>query len=47
MTFDKFCLDMWLENCVERDSVGEPLLRKVEYITSNKEFLREEYEKHV
>jgi len=43
MTFDRFCIDMWLENCIERDALGDPLLKRAEYIELNKEFLKNKY----
>ena len=35
---------MWLENCIERDAMGDPLLGREEYITANQEFLKNKYE---
>jgi len=44
--FDNFCKNMWLEDCIERDAKGEPLLRKAEYISLNKEYLQDEFSQH-
>tara|TARA_B110000483_G_scaffold159044_1_gene188766 strand:- start:260 stop:424 length:165 start_codon:yes stop_codon:yes gene_type:complete len=34
---------MWIENCKERDTFSEPLLRKEEYIVQNEKWLLDEF----
>jgi len=37
--YDMFVHNMWVENCNERDSYGEPRLDKEQYLLENREYL--------
>ena len=41
--YNTFAHNLWLENCKERDSYNEPLLRKEEYITANETWILDEF----
>ena len=42
--FVRFCSDMFTENCIEREQLGEPRLTREEYILKNMTFLKDAYE---
>ena len=33
----------WIENCLERDAWGEPVLQKADYVSENIEWLRNSF----
>ena len=41
--YNTFAHNLWLENCKERDSYNEPLLRKEEYISANETWILDEF----
>jgi len=45
--FDVFAHEMWLENCRERETFGDPLLTYDEYIEKNMQFLLDNLPKDV
>ena len=41
--YNAYTHNMWIENCKERNSYSEPLLRKEEYIRQNCKWLLDEF----
>jgi len=42
--YDTFVQKLWIENCIERDSVGDPVLSKKDYISRFADFIKDEWE---
>ena len=41
--YELFVHNKWIENCLERDSWGQPVLKKAEYVSNNTDWLRNAY----
>ena len=44
--YEYFLHNMWIKNCYERDSWGEPVLPKDQYIANNSKWLQDAFYNH-